>query len=336
MQFLTLGCIKHLGVGVVLVSLRLLLLRPRGAAAKLPLSWRDFREKPLNTRLPLRGLAVCLLMLLALAGCNNRSAESRAASQVAARVNSGELSIHQLNFALQQARLPANPANTAQVLDRLIDQEIAVQKAIEKKLDRDPAVLQQIEAARREILQRAWLERLAGTADKPDDLKIKDYYAKHPELFSERRIYTYRLLAIQADAAAQPEILQQVEQVKNFEELIDWLKAKKIAHNLDGATRAAEQIPLQMLPRMHQLKDGQVASITSPAGIELVQIVQSRSEPVDPTRARPAIEQYLGNQARAERIKAESAKLREKASIEYLGDFQKLGAAQSAPVEAAQ
>ncbi|KAF7598254.1 MAG: peptidyl-prolyl cis-trans isomerase, EpsD family [Candidatus Dactylopiibacterium carminicum] len=271
-------------------------------------------------RQTLRGLGLATLCSVALVACN-KSAENKSASQVAVRVNGGEVSVHQLNFALQQARLPSTPENTAQVLDRLVDQEVAVQKALEKKLDRDPAVLQQIEAARREVLQRAWLERLAGEAPRPDDLQIKDYFAKHPELFTERRIYTYRLIAIQADAAAQPAVLEQVGKVSNFDELVVWLKQNDIRYSTDTATRAAEQIPMQLLPRMHQLKDGQVASITSPTGLELVQLLQSRQEPVNEAKARGMIEQFLFNQARADRIRTESQRLREKVSIEYLGDF---------------
>ncbi|MDP0972048.1 SurA N-terminal domain-containing protein, partial [Klebsiella pneumoniae] len=74
------------------------------------------------------------------------------ASQTAAKVNKEEITVHQINFVLQrQQGLKPEQAEEAgrQVLERLVDQELAVQKAQELKLDRDPRVVQQVEAAKR-------------------------------------------------------------------------------------------------------------------------------------------------------------------------------------------
>src|SRR5678816_2245114 len=96
------------------------------------------------------------LVALALAGCEK---EPLPETQVAARVNDGEVSVHQVEHTLQQQpRLIAEYGDKAArvALDSLIEQEIAAQAAREAGLDRDPAVIQALEAAKREALARAY------------------------------------------------------------------------------------------------------------------------------------------------------------------------------------
>src|SRR6185295_5582819 len=88
-------------------------------------------------------------------GKNDDAKDPKIATQVAARVNGDEITVHQVNDVL--ARNPniapefANQAKS-EILDRLIDQQLTKQKAIENKLDRSPKVMRAIEAAKSEIL----------------------------------------------------------------------------------------------------------------------------------------------------------------------------------------
>ena len=110
-------------------------------------------------------------------------------------MNKEEITVHQINFVLAQQRAlaPEQAASASrQVLERLIDQELALQKAADQKIDRDPRVVQQLEAARREIIARAYLEKIAAGAPKPTPQEIKAYYDAHPALFSDRRVYSCR------------------------------------------------------------------------------------------------------------------------------------------------
>src|SRR5205085_5897236 len=126
-----------------------------------------------------------------LAGCGGK--KDKPATQTAARVNKEEITVHQINYVLAQQRgLAPDQAASAgkQVLEKLIDQELALQKASEQKIDRDPRVTQQIEAARREIIARAYLEKIGAGAPKPTADEVHAYYENNPALFKERRIYT--------------------------------------------------------------------------------------------------------------------------------------------------
>ena len=110
-------------------------------------------------------VASAVIASLVLAGCGDK--KDKPASQVAAKVNKGEISVHQINYVLQrQPGLKQEQAEEASktALEKLIDQELAVQRATEMKLDRDPRVVQAIEAARRDILARFYLEKVAEAA----------------------------------------------------------------------------------------------------------------------------------------------------------------------------
>ena len=122
--------------------------------------------------------------VLLTAGCGDKKKDKeKPASQTAAKVNKEEITVHQINFVLQQQRglAPEQAASASkQVLERLVDQELSLQKAQEQKIDRDPRVVQQLEAARRDIIARAYVEKIANGAPKPTPVEIKAYYDANP------------------------------------------------------------------------------------------------------------------------------------------------------------
>lgn len=280
------------------------------------------------------------LLLIALAGsltlltaCSGRQRES--ASQTAAKVNKEEITVHQINFVLQQQRnLRPEQAEAAsrQILERLIDQEIALQKAQEFKLDRDPRVVQQIEAARREIIARAYVEKLGEGASKPTPDEIKKYYDDKPALFKERRIYNLQELTIEAKPEQIGELRTQLQQVKAIGEFVDYLKANNFRFGGNQAVRSAEQLPLAVLDTFAKLKDGQAVLLPAAAGAQVVVLLGSRSEPVTEERARPAIEQFLVNDAKRKMLETNLKTLRHDAKIEYVGKYATAASAPAAPV----
>src|SRR5436190_3908889 len=180
------------------------------------------------SRRPLGMLAMTLAVAATLlAGCGDKQKE-KTATQTAAKVNKEEITVHQINFLLAQQRgiPPAQAASASRaVLERLIDQELALQKADEQKLDRDPRVVQQIEAARREIIARAYVEKVAEGAPKPTPAEVSAYYEGHPALFKERRVYSLQELAVQATAAQIPVLQTQLTASKDLADFVAYLKA---------------------------------------------------------------------------------------------------------------
>lgn len=278
------------------------------------------------------GLILAAAAVLALSACGGGD-KGEKASQTAAKVNKEEITVHQINFVLQrQPGLKPEQAEAAgkQVLERLIEQELAVQKAQDLKLDRDPRVVQQIEAAKREIVARAYFDRVGESVAKPTNEEIAKYYNDKPALFKERRIYSLQELAIEAKPEQFDEIRAKLQDAKNMSEFVEYLKSRDIRFAANQAVRAAEQLPLASVDAIARLKDGDSAVTQSPNGLTVLFLAGSRSQPVDEARARPAIEQFLLNQRKAEQLQKDVKALREAAKIEYVGKF-----AEGAPGSAA-
>ena len=268
------------------------------------------------------GLLALMAAVALLAGCGDK--KEKGASQTAAKVNKAEVTVHQINFVLQQQRgLRPEQADAAskQILERLIDQELALQKADDMKIDRDPRVVQQLEAAKREIIARAYLEKVGEAAAKPTPEEIKKYYDDKPALFKERRIYSIQEISIEAKPEQMPLLRDKLGAAKNVNEFVEYLKANDFKFAGNQAVRAAEQLPLQGLDAFAKMQDGQAVINQGPNGVQVVVLAGSRSQPVSEEQARPAIEQYLLNERKRKLIEEDVKAMRGAAKIEYVGKF---------------
>jgi EpsD family peptidyl-prolyl cis-trans isomerase len=275
--------------------------------------------------LPVWGLVAC---------GGEQKDEKKPATQSAARVNKEEITVHQINFVLAQQRgLKPEQTEAAgkQALERLIDQEVALQKATEQKFDRDPRVLQQLEAARREIVARAYFEKVAAGAPKATQEEVQAYYDANPALFKERRVYQLQELAIQIAPDRVDALRAQLTASKNIAEFVQYLQKNEIKFVGNQAVRAAEQLPFASLSAFAAMKDGQAVLTPTPDGAQVVVLAGSRSQPVDVERAKPAIEQYLLNERKRKLLADDVKALRSAAQIKYLGKYAE-GAPAAAPV----
>lgn len=290
-------------------------------------------------RSTLRGVLTISLIAsaVALTACGGSDKKEKA-TQVAAKVNKEEISVHQINFLLSQAqgiKPEQRDAASKVVLERLIDQELAYQKAQEQKLDRDPTVLQAIEAAKRQIVVQNYMAKVASAAKQPSDTEIKQYYDSKPALFSERRVFSIQELAAEVKADQVAAVKAKLAEAKNLQEVVAVLQADGIRYNANQAVRSAEQLPLAQLDTIHQMKDGQVLVEDIPSGLHVVILAASESKPVAMAQAKPFIEQFMLNERRRQLIEGETKSLRNAAKIDYVGSFAKNPGAASAPAGAA-
>lgn len=268
--------------------------------------------------------AASLLVALSLAACGDREDANKPATQVAARVNSSEISIHQVNFALQRTPglAPEQVSEVKrQILEELVDQELAVQQAQADKLDRSPNIMQSIEAARREILARAYMDQVTTRAPQPTPEEISAYYREHPELFTARKIYHLQEIPLPPTPEVIAMAREQVALGRNAADLQAWFRGRQLKVGARAVIKPAEKVDLEILPKLAKMKEGQTALFESATGISVVTILASISEPLAEDDARPLIDQYLKRQ-RSEALEKETlSRLRAQAKIEYLGEF---------------
>lgn len=283
---------------------------------------------------------IAVATALLVAGCGKDGKESAKATQSAARINGEEVTVHQINMVLErQQGLKPEQADAAsrQILESLIDQELALQKATEQKLDRDPQIIQMLDATRRNLLARAYLEKAAqaslGTPSMDD---VKKYFNEHPALFGQRRIYMLQDFTIQGDAEQIKEITPKLQATTSSPAFVDVLKASGLKFAVNQVTQPAEALPLNLVDQFNKLSDGEGMYQAMNGGLKVVLVAASKSQPLTLEQAKPMIERFLSESRKQEFMQKETKNLRTTAKIEYLGKFAtKPAAGASAPAASA-
>lgn len=264
------------------------------------------------------------LLMLLIAGCSKHGEAGKSGSQVVARVNGSELTVHQLNFALSKmGKLDQSQLKAAseKVLQQMVEMELLKQKAVEAKLDRDPRILQMLEDARQQVLAQAYMQKIASRPIAPSGDEIRKFYDTHPELFSERQVYGIQEFVVKEGNAHASEIEAGIHAARTAEDVSKWLKDNHYVFNANASRKAAEQLPLDLLKQLNTLKVGDTVVVRSPDALVLLFLAKIDREPIDLEQAQPAIQRYLVNASQQALVKNEVAALRKQANVEFLGDF---------------
>lgn len=283
-----------------------------------------------------------LLITLLVTGCGDKKgggAEEKKPTQVAAKVNGTELTVSQVNYALQ--RIPnldkdKSKAASLQVIRTLVDQEVLVQKAQADKLDRDPVVVQALDAARRQIMAEAYMSRALGETPEPTVAEITDYFNKHPELFTQRKIYRLQEISVKAPKDKLDAIRRQLTESKTLDDFAAWLKTQNLSAQTSQAAKSAEQLPLALVSKLVSMQEGRALVVNTPDGLSVILLAGAQLQPVTLEQAKSAIANLLKAEARQKAAKAELDKLKAAAKIEYVGEFADAGKQDAAPAASAE
>jgi EpsD family peptidyl-prolyl cis-trans isomerase len=274
--------------------------------------------------------AACAALLLAACGSDAPVADS----QVAVRINKGEISVHQVQAVLKrQPRLLVDQpeAAAAKVLEVLIDQELAAQAAVDKGLERDPDVVQALALARREVLARAYQEQLASAAVGPTSDEVERYYASRPEVFAQRRLYTIQEFAIDASPAQAAGLAVLAQRARSADDVDRLLRDAGLNHRTRRFVQAAEDVPAVVLEPLAKLDKGQSLAVTQGAVPRIFTVLDVQAAPIERRQAIDSITAYLSNERKRQLVAPAMKALRDSAQIRYQGGFAKAPAAASAP-----
>ncbi len=268
----------------------------------------------------------CLMLVILLTACGKHDG-NKASTQVAAQVDGTEISLLQVNQVLRNAGniAPENASKVRnQILDKLIDQQVIVKKAMNDNLDRSPEVMVAIEAAKKDILAKAYLQKLVSSTVKISNQQVKDYYSAHEGLFSKRRIYTLQDVSTLKNDQALTAVNEALAKQRDMQEVTDALNAQSIKYTKDIYTRAAEQIPLDVLDKIQSLKDGEILAIDIADTLHILLVVKTEDSPVTLTEATPVIKNYLFNVQGKQLVEDKMKQLRAQANVVLKGDFTKV------------
>ncbi|HTH94016.1 MAG TPA: EpsD family peptidyl-prolyl cis-trans isomerase [Rhodocyclaceae bacterium] len=269
--------------------------------------------------------------LVLLSACSDgktiKTAAEKAPTEVAARVNGEDIPVSQVNAVMSLAPEVKNArADQARqrVLDKLIDQQVVYAQAVDKKLDRDPHVMLLLDAAKREIVARAYLDSLMNAPTQITQSDMHQYYVENPDLFAQRKVFDLEQIITEARPELNGPLKRMVNEGRSMDDIGKFLADKDVDFKSDNGVRTAEQIPLDVLPRLADVKDGRMALIESGQRFYLIHVLASKLAPVSEAEARPRIEMFLSNQQGQRIVAQEIKRLRESAHIEYMGDFASL------------
>lgn len=284
---------------------------------------KTFSYKSVTSNSRRLSLLTLALMATIFSGCSDKDKAPKA-TQIAAKINSEEITVSQVNNAL--ASVPVIPGKTIEearqeVLNNLIVQNLANQQAIKMKLDRNPPVMQAIENAKNTIIARAYMDPIVSGISKPTSSDVHKFYGEHPELFSDRRIYTIKELEVENKPDLAASIRAMADKGDSLENIAAWLKVKNIASSTQTGVKSAEQLPLEMVSRLRKLPSGKLMVVELSKSISVLQVVNSKAEPVSEKMAAAIIEEYLTNSKKKEALEQEIKSLKASAKIEYFGDF---------------
>jgi EpsD family peptidyl-prolyl cis-trans isomerase len=206
-----------------------------------------------------------------------------ACGQSAAPVSVDAVSLPELD-----AMLARNPQAVAALAAR----------AREQGLERRSSVVQALESAKGEILARAYLQLVAQRQPPPKADEVRKYYAEHPELFGQRRVFSLEQIEVTCDAARQAELAgalrDHAARGASTEAIAEWLRARDMQHVATRGVRAAERVPLELLPRLQAMNPGEVQLIEGGGEtLFVVRLLAAKAAPLDEAAAAPLIEQFL-------------------------------------------
>lgn len=285
-------------------------------------------------------LCASLVSLSLLAACNKTGSSEGSTAQVAVKVNGQEVSVHQYNIVLARLNGGAPAENTPEVvlkaaLNNLVNREIAVQAAMKKNLDQDPQVIQQLEAARRDVLAKAYLDISGQNVTMPSSNEVDQFFVAHPELFSNRHLFVLQEAVVPATKEQVLGIKAKIESASDVAQISNILRDANLNFTTKLSGVAAEDVPSALLPELSKLKEGQSLVLPSAQGMRVVSVVRSQLSPIDDKQANNMIRAFLQNQKKAELVQSDMKSLISTAKVDYQGKFADLSKDSSTPQPAA-
>jgi len=272
-----------------------------------------------------RLLAVSALLCLAVAGCGDNKQGDTAAAAI---VNGEALSAAELKMKLSQYdHLPdeRKSAVAGTLLKSMVDMELLRQAAIKDKLDADEAIRARIDSSTRMILAEAYMTKQGAAIAKPTESEIKAYFDKHPELYSDRKVFEMEELMIKVRQEDAAEVKEKLGDGKNYNEFVAWLGQTKIPNNSQPVSAASEDMPAEVLGKLKNVAAGDVITLEEKDQLSVIRVNAVHSQPMALEQAKPAIEEKLYKQRRTEAMDSMFKQLRDKAKIEYVAPYSESG-----------
>jgi len=249
--------------------------------------------------------------------------EKKPGGQVVAVVNGEEITQQDLNAELGNAQIPSGADRNrilAQVLQRVIDRKLLVQRAKEQGLDKSPDYLGQLRRMQDELAISMLSSNASKSIPLPDQAAIDAFIASHPAAFSERKRYTLDQIAI--PQSTDRAVLEKLTPAHTLEQVATILTGAGIKFTRGPATFDTALAPPQLAQRIATLPPGEPFVVPINGRFLVNSVKSSEPVPMNAEDAKPAALELMRQQSLNSAIQKQLSDARGKAKIAYQAGFE--------------
>lgn len=258
-------------------------------------------------------LVAVAVLAVVLSGC-----QRKAEGQTVAVVNGREITIPELNFALNEVKIPdsfdKNAART-QILQKLIDRRLLADEARKEGIDKSPEYLNRQRQMGEDLLISMLAARRMNTAQLPSDREVETYIASNPQAFANREEWS--LDQVLYPTQKDPAVTAEIAKTKTLDELIGVLQQHKVSFSRQKNRLDTAVIPAQLYSKINALPAGEPFAF--PVGDRTIASTILSREPKALTgdEAKPLAVQAMRKSQTQKSLEALLKSLRGTAKIEY-------------------
>lgn len=243
--------------------------------------------------------------------------------QIVAIVNGDEITMQELNAEFQGVSIPDNADRKRlrkEVLQRLIDRKLIVQKAREQGLDKTPEYVSQQRRLEENLLVSMLGQKIAQTVPMPDDRDVRQYIVDNPTQFSQRQ--QLLLDQIQFQAPRDVRKLMTLKDAHNLDDIARGLEALKLNYSRGKGVIDTGRLDPQLMRRINDLPPGEPFVLPSNGQFVASVIVQRAGVTTPDNIARQAAAEIVRRRALSAESRAQIQHARQDAQIQYQPGFE--------------
>lgn len=262
-------------------------------------------------------LAISVVALLLLGGC-----QRKAEGQTVAVVNGAEITIPELNFALQQARVPESADKNAvrsQLLQQLIDRRLVAQQAQKEDIDKSPEFLNRQRQATEELLIKMLASRRMNSQPLPSDREVSAFIESNPQMFANREIWIVDQVLYSPPKSAAFET--EIRDTKSIDGIVSVLDKYKVRFARQKNRLDTAAIPASIYKQLSGLPADEPFIIPAADKAIANSIVSREAVPLTGDKAKPIGVAAIRKSQTTKSMEGLVKSLRSSAKIEYQPGF---------------
>jgi EpsD family peptidyl-prolyl cis-trans isomerase len=261
--------------------------------------------------------AVSAVALLLLSGC-----QRKAEGQTVAVVNGDEITIPELNFTLEQVKIPDSADKQSvrsQVLEKLIDRRLVAQQARKEDIDKSPEFINRQRQATEELLISMLASRRLKAQPLPSDRDVTAFIDGNPQMFAKRETWTVD--QVYYPIPKNPQFSSEINNTKSIDDIIAILQKYKVKF----ARRTTKLDTALIPPPIYKLIQGMPVAqpFVIPSGDRAVAsfILNREANPLGGDQAKPIALAAIRKNQTEKSLEDTLKSLRGSAKIEYQPGF---------------